>query len=180
MGGIIAQEFALQYPARVHALILGCTACGGPEAMRGDADATKLLMERAKMTMDEALEACVPIVYDAGTPRSVIDEDFAVRRRVYPPAESYAAQLQAIQAWRAYDRLPQIDAPTLVIHGESDRLVPVENGKIIAGRIPRAKLVLIPHAGHLFTTDQPEAAHEALLSFLQSVSPRGTAADLTR
>jgi pimeloyl-ACP methyl ester carboxylesterase len=53
-----------------------------------------------------------------------------------------------------------------VIHGESDRLVPPANGKLIACRIPGAKLVLLPNAGHLFTTDQPEAAHKALMSFL--------------
>jgi 3-oxoadipate enol-lactonase len=170
MGGIIAQEFALLYPARVNALILGCTACGGFEAIRADPEAAKLLATRPQMTMDEALEASVPILYDSGTPRATIDEDFVVRRRVYPTVAAYMAQMQAIFAWRCYDRLPQIAAPTLVIHGESDRLVPAANGKLIAGRIPGAKLVLLPNAGHLFTTDQPEAAHAAVLSFLQSVS----------
>ena len=56
--------------------------------------------------------------------------------------------------------------PTLVIHGESDRLVPPGNAKLIAERIPGAKLVMIPHASHLFLTDQTEVSHQAILQFL--------------
>jgi pimeloyl-ACP methyl ester carboxylesterase len=54
----------------------------------------------------------------------------------------------------------------LVIHGEHDRLVAPGNGQLIAQRIPGAKLVMLPHASHIFTTDQPEAAHGAVLEFL--------------
>ena len=82
------------------------------------------------------------------------------------------AQLQGILSWEAYSRLSQISAPTLVIHGESDRLVPAGNSKLIAARIPGAKLVLLPHASHIFTTDQPEAAHHAILEFLEAQSAR--------
>jgi 3-oxoadipate enol-lactonase len=56
--------------------------------------------------------------------------------------------------------------PTLVIHGEDDRLVPAENGRPIAANVPGAELVMIPDANHLFFTDQPELTHEALLSWL--------------
>jgi pimeloyl-ACP methyl ester carboxylesterase len=174
MGGFIAQEFALQYPERVDSLVLGCTACGGPHAIRADAEATRILTTRPQMTMDEALEASVPIVYDRGTPRERIDEDFAMRRRTYPAPEAYMAQLQAIYTWQSYDRLPRIAARTLVIHGESDRLVPPGNGKLIAARIPGAKLVLLANAGHLFTTDQPQAAHEAVMSFLSEAAMPGS------
>ena len=65
-----------------------------------------------------------------------------------------------------HSRLPQITAPALVIHGETDRLVPPGNSRVIAERIPNAKLVLIPRAGHIFTTDQPEPSHRAILDFL--------------
>ena len=85
-----------------------------------------------------------------------------------PRPESYTAQLQGILAWEAYSRLPAIALPTLVIHGENDRLVPAANGKLIADRIPRARLVLIPHASHIFLTDQPRIAGEAILNFLQA------------
>ena len=166
MGGMIAQEFALQYPKRVRSLILGCTASGGPHAVRAEADATQMIMMRAKMSAEEAAQAAVPFIYDSGTPRARIDEDIALRRPWFPRAEAYQSQLQGIIAWEAYSRLDQINAPTLVIHGQNDRLVPPGNGKLIAERIPGAKLVIIPNAGHIFVTDQPESAHHAVLEFL--------------
>ena len=168
MGGMVAQEFALQYPRRVRSLILGCTAAGGPTAVRAESDATQMLMTRDKMTPEQAAEAAVPFIYDAATPRQRIDEDLAVRRPWFSHPDAYRAQLQGILAWESYSRLPQITAPTLVIHGENDRLVPPGNGKLIAERIPGARLVKIPHASHLFMTDQTETANRAIMEFLQA------------
>lgn len=170
MGGMIAQEFVLQYPQRVLSLILGCTAAGGPSAVRAEAEATRLLMRRDKMSPEQAAEAAVPFIYDPTTPRERIAEDLAIRRPWFPTPEGYAAQLQGILAWEAYSRLGQIVAPTLVIHGESDRLVPPANANLISERIPGAKLVMIPRASHLFFTDQPGVAHRAIFDFLAAQS----------
>ena len=57
--------------------------------------------------------------------------------------------------------------PTLVIHGETDRLVPPDNGRVVARAIPGAALVMLPRAGHIFLTDQNAAASAAIMSFLQ-------------
>jgi pimeloyl-ACP methyl ester carboxylesterase len=59
-----------------------------------------------------------------------------------------------------------------VIHGENDRLVPPQNAKLIAAGILGAKLVMIPRASHIFTTDQPDAAHPAILEFLDAQATR--------
>ncbi len=166
MGGMIAQEFALQYSNRVLSLILGCTGPGGPNAVRAEPAATDALRARATMTVEEAEQALIPFLYDESTPRARVEEDLVKRRPWYPTIEGYTAQLQGIFMWQAYDRLPQITAPTLVIHGKNDRLVPPGNAELIASRIPGAQLVMIPTANHIFTTDQPEAALAAVLRFL--------------
>jgi pimeloyl-ACP methyl ester carboxylesterase len=171
MGGMIAQEFALQYPMKVRSLILGSTAAGGPQAVRAEQDALQVLMARGR-DPDQFAKAISPFIYDAGTSPQRIEEDTAVRRKWYPSAEAYFAQLQAIMAWEAHSRLARISAPTLVIHGENDRLVPPQNAKLIAAGIPGAKLVMIPHASHIFTTDQPDAAHPAILEFLDAQATR--------
>jgi pimeloyl-ACP methyl ester carboxylesterase len=168
MGGMIAQEFALLYPARTRSLILGCTAAGGPSAVRAESKVADVLMARGGMTPEQAREAILPYIYDAATPREKIDEDIGVRQPWLPTPAGYMAQLLAILAWESYSRIAQIAAPTLVIHGESDALVPPGNGELIAGRIPGAKLVLLKHASHLFLTDQNEAAHQEILEFLLS------------
>ncbi len=167
MGGMIAQEFALQYPARTRSLILGCTSPGGPSAVRAKSNVTDVLLVRG-MTLEQAREAILPYMYDAVTPREKIEEDVSLRQRWLPSPEGYMAQLQGIRAWEGYSRIDQITVPTLVIHGKSDALVPPGNGELIAGRIPGAKLVLIEHASHMFLTDQTQAAHKEILEFLLS------------
>lgn len=165
MGGIIAQEFALQYPARTRSLILGCTSPGGPLAVRAESKVADVLMARG-MTLEQAREAILPYIYDAATPREKIEEDVSLRQRWLPSMQGYMAQLQGILAWEGYSRIAQITAPTLVVHGKSDALVPPGNGELIAERISGAKLVLLEHASHLFLTDQTEEAHKEILEFL--------------
>jgi pimeloyl-ACP methyl ester carboxylesterase len=165
MGGMIAQEFALQYPARVRSLVLACTAPGGPEAQRPGPEVTEILFSTG-LSPDERARAIVPFIYDAGTPRERIDEDLRVLSELYPIPEGFFAQIQAILAWEGCSRLHQIAAPTLVIHGVNDRLVPVANADLIARHTPSAKLVRLANAGHIFFTDQPADAHKAILEFL--------------
>ncbi len=170
MGGMIAQEFALQYPDRVRSLILGCTAAGGPTAVRAEPEVTQLLMARGQMTPQQAAEAAIPFIYYSDTPRARIDEDLAARKDWLVRPEAYINQLMGILAWESYSRLDQIKKPTLVIHGENDRLVPAGNGQLIASRIAGAQLVMIPRASHIYTTDQPDASHRAVLDFLAKLN----------
>ncbi len=130
-----------------------------------------MLASRLEMTVEQAARAAVFFIYDAGTPQELIEQDLAVRRPWFPRPEAYLAQLQGILMWESYSRLEQIHAPTLVIHGEHDRLVPVGNARLIAEKISGAKLVVLPNAGHIFTTDQPDEAHRAILKFLETVPP---------
>ena len=167
MGGMIAQEFALTYPERVHSLVLGCTAFGGPRAVPTSPAVIGILFARATMDPEAAIQAMVPHIYDAGTPRARIEEELELRRRTLPTAQAYLAQVQAIMSWSSDDRLPAITAPTMIIHGETDGLVPPGNARLIAERIAGAELVLLPSASHIFFTDQPEASLTAMIGFLQ-------------
>ncbi len=78
----------------------------------------------------------------------------------------FLSQLAGILAWSSYRRLSRIDVPTLVVHGEQDRLVPPQNGKVVANRIPHAQFRLVPRAGHMLMTDQPGISAQIVLNFL--------------
>ncbi|HEX8922500.1 MAG TPA: alpha/beta fold hydrolase, partial [Pyrinomonadaceae bacterium] len=114
--------------------------------------------------------AIAPFIYDRTTPREKIEEDLEIRRRAFPTRESYFAQLQAIMTWEACSRLSAIRIPTLVVHGETDQLIPTANADIIAGAIPGAKLVKLAEASHVFQTDRPRECFAAIKAFLQDLS----------
>jgi pimeloyl-ACP methyl ester carboxylesterase len=172
MGGMIAQELALNHPSRVRSLILGCTACGGRQSVPAAKDVAAALRARETMTREQAMWTMAPYIFDAGTPRERVAEDIAVRLAATVSNDGYFAQLAGIRAWSGtHDRLGTLRMPTLVIHGETDQLVPPENGPIVAGAIPGARLVMIPRASHIFFTDQLEAATKALLGFLEASAP---------
>ena len=172
MGGMIAQELALRHPERVRSLILGCTACGGTQSVAADKEVRAALGARLKMTREEAMWLMAPYIFDAGTPRERVAEDIAVRLTAKVTNDGYFAQLGAIREWPGtHDRLAALTMPTLVIHGETDRLVPAENGRIIARAIPGSRLVMIPNASHIFFTDQFTATSGTLLAFLASAAP---------
>ena len=165
MGGLIAQEIALTAPERVRSLCLIATHPGIAHAVMNP-QAVAMLMQRGQMTPQEAAEASIPYNYAPGTPRERIEEDWAVRLPLAASNQGYLAQVVGSSRWHGYGRMAGITAPTLVVHGELDALVPPENGRIIAGRIPGAELVTIPNANHVLMTDQPEHVSEVLLDWL--------------
>src|SRR6202050_602526 len=73
MGGMIAQEFALQYSERTRALILGCTSPGGPSAVRADGKVIDILFARG-MSFEQSREAIIPHIYERATPRRKVKE----------------------------------------------------------------------------------------------------------
>ena len=170
MGGLIAQEVVHRHPARVRSLVLGCTGPGGEQMAPAEPAAMEMAAARSTMTAEEAAEAAVPFVYAAETPRERIEEDFAVRARTPTSPEGYTNQLLGVVGWGGgYDRLANISVPTLVISGTADRLVNPANAQILADAIPGAELVMLEGASHVFFTDQPEAAADAIVSFLGRV-----------
>jgi 3-oxoadipate enol-lactonase len=163
MGGMIAQELVLNHPERVRTLTLGCTYCGGEgSALASESDLAGLVEAMGSGDRERALRAGWEINV---SPALAADEDafttfraIAMRRAV--PVPVIMQQMQACAAHDTNARLAQIAAPTLVIHGTEDRLLPVQNGHLIASRIPGARLEIFDGVGHLFFWERPERAAE--------------------
>ncbi|MBF6600727.1 MAG: alpha/beta fold hydrolase [Dehalococcoidia bacterium] len=177
MGGMIAQEFALQYPERVRTLVLACTTPGGPhspdyERMHAEAgtllDATEVNMSPERMR--ETMELLFTPEFIANPGPGFLQ--FAGSSVQYPASlTGMKAQMQAILAHDTYDRLPRISAPTLVVAGDADPLVSPDNSRILAARIPGARLRLLPGQRHGFTAEKPEETNAILLEFLSQHAP---------
>jgi pimeloyl-ACP methyl ester carboxylesterase len=163
MGGMIAQELALNHPQRVRTLTLGCTYCGGEgSALASEEDLSGLVEAMGSGDRERALRAGWEINV---SPTLAADDDaFATFREIaMRRAVAVAVIMQQMQACAAHDtneRLAQVAAPTLVIHGTEDRLLPVQNGRLIASRIPGARLEIFDGVGHLFFWERPERAAE--------------------
>jgi 3-oxoadipate enol-lactonase len=166
MGGMIAQELALRFPARVRSLLLACTSHGGLLARWPRFVAPRGIKWGPDQRREREL-ALVPMLYAPGTPIDRIREDLAVQCCSPWSYKGFINQFAGILLWSSYFRLPSIRVPTLVVHGDHDRLVPAGNGRVVAARIPGARFQLIQNAGHILTTDQPEACRRLMIEFLR-------------
>ena len=167
MGGMIAQELALRFPHRVMSLTLGCTSYGGLLARWPHFQFSPRNVNWSRKARFERELALRPLLYADTTPEERIEEDIQLRCQCNWSYRGFFNQFLGVLRWTSYYRLPRLRMPALVMHGDQDHLVPVENGRTVAARIPGARFELIRNAGHILTTDQPEACMQALLTFLQ-------------
>lgn len=165
MGGMVAQELALAHPENVDTLTLGCTYCGGPGSALGDEETMRRLTE-AMGSGDRA--AALRAAWEANIGEGLVDDEDAYARFL-AIADRYAvavpvvmAQMRAVLRHDTHDRLPAVRASTLVLHGTADKMLPVQNGRMIAELIPGARLHTFDDVGHLFFWERPERSAELI------------------
>lgn len=173
MGGMIAQRLTLKYPERVKSLILGCTTSGGEKHVQPSLEVSMHMASRGSSTAtpEEVAWATAPIIYSQEfleNHRNLVAED--IEKRIEMPILPYAyiLQLQACLAHDTYDEIHQIKVPTLVIHGDADRLVPYENGTTLAEKIPNAEFLTVKGAGHIYPTEACDLVNSKVLDFLNN------------
>jgi pimeloyl-ACP methyl ester carboxylesterase len=154
MGGFIAQLVALNHPDRVLSLISMISGPNGEDQVRPTEEGAAVLTAMAPDTRDERIALGLWAKQRLLGPADPFDAEDEERRiaaavdRAYNPA-GFGRQLQAIMgADGRLARLGSISVPALVIHGDADILVPVENGRNVAAAIPGARLLEIEGMGH--------------------------------
>jgi len=169
LGGMIAQEVAEEYPDRVDRLVLACTTPGWPWAYPMPAGSSQLMLTTHTLPRDVALRRHVE---NALSPETVAHRRDLVERLIAHqqarPGDPIAWAAQATAGARYVGQLRQsgIQARTLVLHGSADRVVDPRNARLLADRIPCARLEILPGLGHLFFWEDPRAFATAVTSFL--------------
>jgi pimeloyl-ACP methyl ester carboxylesterase len=172
MGGAIAQEFVRQFPERVLGLVLCATMCGGPRATYAPPSVGRVMRELDGLTPEEIARQIWSVTYSPGyleNHRELAENQ--MRREIAAPTPLHAADLQ-YQAFAEFDcskSLPGIQAPTLVLTGDLDRLVAPQNSKFIAGLIPSARLIVIPGCGHRMMWEATDECVAFVTEFLTGV-----------
>ena len=161
MGGMVALELALRHPARVQRLALGATFAGFWTAHRAPLRGfARLIRDMLLHGRDESAARMLlsPAFHEENPGRGAQ----WMRDSEQTTLRYGLAQLAAVVRHHTLPRLSRIQAPTLVITGDADVLVPPKNSEVLARRIPAAKLLVLPGAGHVFPLEREQETVAAL------------------
>lgn len=170
IGGMVAQEFFVQYPERVRSLVLYATtpAFGGKDPSFAEAFLKARLgpLDEGLSMADAAPRMLEGVAADDADP-ALIAPAVAALKTV--PSEVYRATLRCLTTFDRRTAQGAISVPTLLLAAEHDKAAPARTMARMAEVIPGAKLVTIPGAGHLLHLEKPAAFNTAVTEFLASV-----------
>jgi pimeloyl-ACP methyl ester carboxylesterase len=170
MGGMIAQELAINYPEKVEKLVLCVTHPGGSKAIPPAPEVLqKLIVDRTSITKEEIAKHTMELLFpDDFLKNNPFMADIILRRllKFMIPPDAFTRQLNAILNFDAYKRLENIKAPTLVVAAGRDVLVPPENSRLIVEKIPNSRLVTFERSGHGLIVQERDRFEELVFEFL--------------
>ena len=171
MGGMIVQQFAVTWPERLRSLTIACSHCGGAVAVPASQDTVRKLVAASSGGDPDAVRRGLEVVAhpDSFTERPEALEYYQWTKESWPHStEEIQKRMAAIASYDVSEAIRAIRVPTLVITGAQDILIPVENSRRIAERIPGARLALVEGGAHIFFLEQAEAMAAELMSFFES------------
>ena len=170
LGGMVAQELAIEHPERVDRLVLACTTPGWPYAYAMPASSVQLMAVTGQLEREVALRRHVENALSARTVRTrpeLVKRLIKHQRKRPSDPAAWAAMAAAGARYSGGTRQTRIQAPTLVLHGAADRVVDPRNSELLAHRIPGSQLKIFPDLGHLFFWEDPAGFAHVVTSFLR-------------
>ena len=171
MGGRIAQGLSLNYPERIKKLVLCSARCGVSNNVPVSPEVLKILQTpRENLAPEKIANNMLSIFYTEeflrGHPKFV---EIAILNmtKVKTSNKSYKRQLKAINDFDICNKLKNLHKTTCIMHGLQDRLVPFQNGEILAKLIPKAKLIVFKNSAHIPFVEERDKFLTDLISFLK-------------
>jgi 3-oxoadipate enol-lactonase len=184
MGGMIAQELVLRHPDRVGALVLAATFARpgaevrdvterGSQAILGESPMAVLARGAAdlsKLDVQELFRFLMPLVFTRAWMKDnrAFLQNYFLRSMGYGfSLPAFFGQVSAVMAHDTVERLPSVRAPTLVITGSEDGLIPPHHSDELSRLVPGASLERVAGGSHGFNFERAELFNEAVLDFLR-------------
>jgi pimeloyl-ACP methyl ester carboxylesterase len=172
MGGFIAQLVAINHPDRLLSLTSIMSGPGGTDGVAPKPEGAAVLVLMPPSTRDDRIEQSIEIRRVLTGPGDAFDETYERARaaravdRAYNPVGTARQFVAILAAAGRVERLKKVGVPTLVIHGDDDVLVPVENGRLVAAAVPGARLLEFDGMGH----DLPERVWPQVVEAIEQLA----------
>lgn len=169
MGGMIAQLVALDHAERVDRVVLLSTHAGGPDVVQPGPEMMRVFQPPRGTPPEEIMRTALELIGAPGWAEAhpaKVEELMRIASEEPTPKYSFGAQLQALLSSDRSARVRNIAQPTLVVHGDADPLIPVDNGRVLADRIPGARLEILEGVGHMAMWEAPQRLCRVVLDFL--------------
>lgn len=165
-GGFVAMEFAKKFPERLDKLVLACTSAGGANHVRPDIEILRSFTPDANLSIGESIRKFIRPAFNNDFNAEVIEKVCRMREENEVSETVYSAQLQVAFSFDFESELNKIEAETLVITGNQDRVVPMPNSLNLAEKLPNATLKVIEGGSHLFFVENADEFNQAIKEFL--------------
>ena len=170
-GGFVAQEFALRFPERLDKLILACTTAGGKNHVSPDTEILRSFTRDPDRPLGEQIRHFFRPAFTEklnAEHADTIEQVCRLREENEVSETTYFAQLQMAFSFDVEDMISEIKHETLVITGDDDNLVPMQNSINLAGKLPNAKLSIIENGSHMIFVENAGEFNRIVSDFVRS------------
>lgn len=168
-GGFVAQQFAQKYPNRMGKLILACTSFGGPNHVAPSMEVLASFASTEGLNSSERIRKFMkPAFTDAFLldRADIVEEICRLREENVVPESVYMQQLIAATTFNAQGNLSALEAETLVLSGDEDQVVPMQNAINLSNMIPAARLKIVKGGSHMFFIERPAEFNMIIKEFI--------------